>query len=168
MDCDLARMDSAVHGQGLERTGTIPFLSLELLANPEFRQGGVVPTYNHDCVTLESQMGLPICLHVAKSSEVFRWLTVDMYKCLEIRSGYLAPQVSGHTNKIGFKHRKLPPPGGKALYRLLEGAHAVSQSRNKAIHYGENPRDHVATINLELYNAQIQHPTLSRFGWTAR
>ncbi|KZP30562.1 hypothetical protein FIBSPDRAFT_1038215 [Athelia psychrophila] len=146
-DYDLSR-NSVPHSRNLRRTGTIPFLSLDLLEqNLNFRPGGVEPTYNHDCDSLK-WVFLYICC-VEKSGKICRWLTADMETSLDIRTAYL---FSLRPFQGGRKHATLSQHG-QTVYWLLQDARLAVLNHDRAFNRGTGPEVYVGDTDFELYSA---------------
>ncbi|KZP30570.1 hypothetical protein FIBSPDRAFT_1038219 [Athelia psychrophila] len=146
-DYDLSRMNRIAHNLNLERTGTIPFLSLDLLENnTNFRQGSVEPIYKHDCDSLK--WAFLYC--VEKRSEVCTWLTADMKTSFNIRTVYLIPRLV--RPPFSSQHEKLAHQS-ENVYWLLSQAQTAVIIHNSAFCMGQGPKEYVSATDLELYNA---------------
>ncbi|KZP30561.1 hypothetical protein FIBSPDRAFT_111795 [Athelia psychrophila] len=145
-DYDLSRMNSGAHSQNLERTGTIPFLSLDLLENTnKFCHGSVEPTYTHDCDSLKW-----VFLYcIENPSKVHKWLTTDMETSLDIRTAYL---FSRRPFQGSRKHETLSRHS-QAVRRLLRTAHWAFIQHSEAFDEGTGPEVYVGFTDFELYNA---------------
>ncbi|KZP34650.1 hypothetical protein FIBSPDRAFT_13352 [Athelia psychrophila] len=93
-DFDLSRIDG-YQSENLERTGTVPFLSMDILSNPDFQRGrGLVEaTYKHDCDSFK-WVFLYVCCIDTPNSVVEQWHTNDPEKCLLVKSNFLVPLIS--------------------------------------------------------------------------
>ncbi|KZP30550.1 hypothetical protein FIBSPDRAFT_945904 [Athelia psychrophila] len=146
-DYDLSRMKSAAHSRNLERTGTIPFLSLDLLENnTNLRKGNIEPIYKHDCDSLK--WAFLYC--VERRSEVCTWLTTDMKTSFNVRTVYLIPRLV--RPPFSSKHAKLSQQG-KNVYWLLSQAQTAVINHNQAFCMGQGPKEYVGATDFELYTA---------------
>ncbi|KZP30548.1 hypothetical protein FIBSPDRAFT_1038204 [Athelia psychrophila] len=141
---DLSRM--VPHSPNPERTGTIPFLSLDLLRNNlDFRQGSVEPTYKHDCDSLK--WAFLYC--VEKRSEVCTWPTADMKTSLSIRTLYLN---SLRPFQGSLKHATLSQHS-QTVFWLLQDPHLAVLNHVRAFIRGTGPEVYVGDTDVELYSA---------------
>lgn len=122
-------------------------LSLELLSNPLFRRGGVLPTYKHDCDSLKWAF-LYICC-IADNSVVSSWLTVDIEECLTAKLVYLHPTGDWQPFKMS-KKRKMLSRYGTAVYLLLVREEAAALAYKTAVLY-ETKATQVILSDLDLY-----------------
>ncbi|KAH7891060.1 hypothetical protein F5I97DRAFT_2071501 [Phlebopus sp. FC_14] len=111
-DFDLA--STSDRATGTERTGTVPFMALDLLTKPALR-GDVTHLYEHDAesfiwvltwISLRYSNGKPL-----KNAELDKWLIVDAVTCREKKSDFLLQSNSLLDNKDY-------PPGKGHEYHL--------------------------------------------------
>lgn len=148
-DWDLSRIRHKPRDGNLERTGTVPFLALELLDDPNFERGHVAPLYRHDCESFKWAF-LFLCCDESGST-VRKWLTNNAEQCFQIKLGYLH---SLDSFKISATHASLEHLGLSVYNLLLNASFLRAQSRNHA-KMTKTLVVYTGGTDDELYNALI-------------
>ncbi|KZP18283.1 hypothetical protein FIBSPDRAFT_863966 [Athelia psychrophila] len=102
-------MDNVVRPKNLERTGTVPFLSLDILSNPDFQPGyGLVDAiYKHDCDSFK-WVFLYVCCIDNPNSAVKWWLTNNPVECVLVKRNFLIPPEGGSVPfKVSARYTEL-------------------------------------------------------------